>query len=280
MAGEDFIAFMPAWIRDNVRARELWIEGAGEFGYENALEYVQQQPEYDLWFPGNRREDGSVRYSEDLYLSTVDGYKTSLKSVGIDPSIFENLFPNLIEGDVSSSEFWQERVAPAYDQIMMRGQSAIDRYATDWGLAMTREALVASLLDPEGIGNKILQEQISISEIRYEADMTLGSIETNKYLDLTDELYRRGTTVDQARTLFQQADVMMPMLSILAGRHADPDDDFDLEEFTAGTLYNDPDQARRIRRLMAQEQSLFTGGRQTDYVSSQQTGGVSGLVEV
>ena len=280
MAAEDFIAFMPAWIRDNPKAKALWIKGAGEFGYENALEYIQQQPIYDRWFPGNKREDGSIRYSESEYLSAIDGYKSRLQAVGVNPDLFADQFVQLIEGDVSPAEFWDERVAPTYDRIIERGDGMMDRYANDWGLEMTREALFVSLLDPDGLGSKILNRQIGISELRYEADMALGVDVSNRYKDLTEEMYERGYGVDQARSVFQEADAMMPVLSVLANRHADPDDEFDLDEFTAATLYNDPEQSRRMRRLMAQESSSFTGNKVTGFVNSQRTGGLSGLEEV
>jgi hypothetical protein len=93
---------------------------------------------------------------------------------------------------------------------------------------------------------------------------------------LTNELYERDIDLGRVRQLFQQADAMMPALSVLAARHADPDDNFDLNEFTAGTLYNDPEQARRIRTLIAQERSSFTGGKQIEY-SGNKGGGLTGL---
>lgn len=277
---EEYIQFMPAWIRDNPRAKALWIEGAGEFGYDNALEYIQQQDIYDTWFPGNRRDDGSLRYTEGEYLSAIDGYKTRLQAVGVEPSVFAETFVKLIEGDVSPAEFWDERVAPTYDRVIERGEGMMDRYASDWDLEMTREALFVSLLDPDVLGHKILNRQIGISELRYEADIAFGTDVSNRYKDLTEELYDRGYGVDQVRSTFQEADTMMPVLNVLAGRHADPDDTFDLDEFTAASLFNDPGQARRMRRLLAQEESSFTGNKITGYRNSDKTGGLSGLDEL
>ncbi|RKZ89395.1 MAG: hypothetical protein DRQ39_00850 [Gammaproteobacteria bacterium] len=277
MAGEEYEFRVPYWIRQNPILRAAWEEGIVEYGYDGAEDWVRATDEYARQFEGILRDDGSFRMTEGEYLSTMDSYRDSLRAVGVNPDLFAGQFVGLIKGDVSGNEFWQERVTPAYDRVIERGQEAINRYATDWDLEMTQEAILASLLDPDDIGSKILNRQIGISEIRYESDVSLGAAETNKYLDLTSELYEYGVDVGQARDLFQQADVMMPALSILASRHADPDDDFDLEEFTAATIHNDPEQARRIRRLMAQEASTFTGGRQTDYMSSQKTGGVSGL---
>jgi hypothetical protein len=62
---------------------------------------------------------------------------------------------------------------------------------------------------------------------------------------------------------------------VLANRHFDPDDDFDIFEFTAASLFNDPVQRRRMARLIAQEQAQFgsTGG----FARDRGTGGLAGL---
>jgi hypothetical protein len=275
VAIEDYKNLLPAWLRDNPELLISWEEGVAAVGYDNALEWVQQTPQYDLVFPGNRREDGSLRLTENEYFSTMDSYEASLRSVGVNPEMFGEQFISLIVGDVSGSEFWQERVSPIYDRIIDRGEEMIARYANDYGLAMTRESLIASLLDPE-MEVKILNRQIGVTEIRVASDRTLGAAVTDRYADLTNELYERDIELGRVQQLFQQADVMMPVLQVLARRHADPDDTFDLEEFTQGSLYNDPQQARRMRRLVSQEQSTFTGGKQIEYAAGK-SGGLTGL---
>ena len=278
MPVEDYKALLPSWLRDNPELLISWEEGVAAVGYDNALEWVQQTPQYDLVFPGNRREDGSLRLTEKEYFSTMDSYEASLRAVKVNPDMFGEQFITLIEGDVSGAEFWQERVSPIYDRIIDRGEEMIARYANDYGLAMTRESLIASLLDPE-MEVKILNRQIGVTEIRVASDRTLGAMVTDRYADLTNELYERDIDLGRVNQLFQQADAMMPVLQTLARRHADPDDTFDLEEFTQGTLYNDPEQARRIRTLVAQERSSFTGGKQIEYAQNK-TGGLSGLESV
>jgi hypothetical protein len=69
---------------------------------------------------------------------------------------------------------------------------------------------------------------------------------------------------------------LVPALNVLTRRHADPDDTFDLEEFVAADLFEDPTQRRRMRRLVNQERASFTGGR-PGTLSTLQTGGVTGL---
>lgn len=271
-------SLLDPWLRNNPVLLAKWEEGVGLVGYTDALEWVQQSPEYDVVFPGNKREDGSIRYSEDEYLAVIESYQDTLISVGLEPSTFSELFPGLIEGNVSGDEFRVERVEPMYDLIIERGQAAIDRYAQDWNLDMTVEAILAAALDPQGIGSKILNRQISISSLRYESDRLLGSETTNQYLDLAVDMYEAGTTQPEAVRMYEKARTALPVLSALARRHADPDDTFDLDEFAIATLYNDPEESRRMRRLVAQESSLFTGGSAVDFAKSR-AGGVAGLAE-
>ena len=71
---------------------------------------------------------------------------------------------------------------------------------------------------------------------------------------------------------------MLPALQVLAARHADPDDTFDLGEFTQAQIMNDPMQRQRIRRLVAQEQSDFSqGAGQASAFELDQTGQKLGL---
>lgn len=275
MAAEDYEWRLPYWIRGDAELRRLWEQGVGEYGYNEAEDYVRSTDYYAQKFEGIRRDDGSYRMEEGEYIANMESYAQSLAAVGVEPSLFQDQFISLIKGDVSGPEFWQERVSPVYDRVIDRGDEMMTRYAEDWGIEMSRPALIASLLDPEMIGNKVLNRQLGISEIRYELDEALGTQQTERYLDLTTEMYERDTTLGEAEAVFGRARTALPTLEVLARRHADPDDDFDLEEFTQATLWNDPEQARRMRRLISQEQSQFTGG--AFEVSRSQTGGVSGL---
>lgn len=278
MAVEDYVSLLPAWIRDNPGILEAWQEGVANVGYDNALEWVQQTPAYDAAFPGNKRDDGSLRMTENEYMSRVDAYHRDLTSVGLNPGIFGDQIVDLIEGDVSPTEFWEERLKPMWDRITERGPDLIARYANDYNLTMTKEALLASALDTR-ISDLVMSRRISLSEIRAQSDKAFGMEYTDRYENLTQELLELGDfdAVD-ARSLFQQAKALMPTLSVLAGRHADPDDDFDLTEFAGAVELGDVEQQLRMKRLMAQEDAAFTGGGQIDLARTQ-SGGVAGLAQ-
>jgi hypothetical protein len=147
-------------------------------------------------------------------------------------------------------------------------------YAQNNGLQLSFEAILAAALDPDDIGTKILNRQIGMAEIGGEG------IEAGFAPDvgLVEQLYERGVTREEAQQEFATAANYVPVLNVLARRHADPDDDFDLEEFVAADVFNDPTQRRRMRRLMQQERASFTGGRGT-FAQDRETGGVVGLTE-
>ena len=278
MAAEDYDWRLPYWLRNDPELRALWEEGVAEFGYTQAEDYVRSTDYYVEAFDGIRRDDGSYRFNEDEYLANMDSYRQSIAATGVDPSLFEGMFVELIKGDVSGNEFWQERVAPVYDRILDRGNDLVAQYSKDWGLEMTREALIASLLDPEMIGSKILNRQIGISEIRYSGGDYQEQMSTphDTFDQLTERMYEQDITKDEAERFFGAARDLVPTMSALASRHADPDDDFDINEFASAALWNDPEQARRMRRLTAQESSLFSGIGGAGVVRSR-AGGLAGL---
>jgi hypothetical protein len=245
-----------------------------------AIEAVRADAGYDEVFAGNKREDGSVRNTESDYLATIESYEDSIEAIRLNSKLaqFQEQFVKLIIGNVSGVEFWQDRVKVVYDRVMQNTDAVREEYALAMGIGITDEEILASILDPQGLGNAILEQTISISELRGEYRdrwQDIDSIEADYFL----ELDKYGVDQDVARNLFANADTLMPAIEILARRHADADDTFDLREFTNAALYGDPFQASRMRRLMAQERASFaSSSSQVDVVRSRLTG-ATGLEE-
>jgi hypothetical protein len=269
----DYGILMP-WMPDELI--QIYNDAYVEYGDPDfAWAAVRQSPAYDQYFAGNRREDGTVRMTEQEYVAVKEGYNDVFLSVGLNPKLFEEQYLALIEGDVSPDELMRDRVLPVYERILEATPDIMARYANDWGLEMTPAAILAAALDPDGVGTQILNKQIALSEIGGEAAESGYNID----IEYAERLQEAGLDRGTADQLFSKAENMMPVLQTLAARHADPDDTFDLEEFVSGELFQDPKERRRVRRLMAQESSTFTGGAQLDYVRSR-TGGVAGLADL
>jgi hypothetical protein len=237
---------------------------------------VRQDPRYAQWFPGNLTEDGRPRYSEDVYAAVVASYDDVFRSVGIDGVALNEMreqYGNLIAGDVSPQELEANRVAPMYDRIVLASDAIRSYYASEFGVELGLTDLIASAMNPD-LGNKVLTKQISLAEIGGEAAESgydLGS-------ETIGKLFESGKVDREAADrLFQSAENLLPTLNVLAARHADPDDEFDINEFIQADIFQNPEQRRRMNRLVAQERSTFTGGGQTDYLRDQRSGGVAGL---
>lgn len=261
-------AWMPAEAREVFRT--AWVEDE-----ETAWQVVRNDPRYETWFPGNRTDDGRVRIPEADYARTIVEYEDVFRSIGINPDWFKGRFGDLIRGEVTPDELARDRIQPMYDRIVSQSTAIRQYYAETYGMGdMTAEAFMAGVLDPE-LGSQILAGQISVAEIGGEALESGFSITEG----FAQQLLEAGMGRQAADRVFTQAETALPTLSILAQRHADPDDDFNLEEFTSAMVFSDPAQLRRIRRLRSQEESLFTNATTDVMYKRTDPGGVSGLAQ-
>lgn len=274
----DISQLMPSWIPAGLAKaweREFYALGGSSVpgAAANATEIMRTDPKYqdryDRNFPGNRREDGTLRLTEQEYSRRVDAYANALEGVNVNPDVFRRKFGGLIEGDVGEAEFTQ-RVESMYERVIDSAPAIKSFYAENWGRDMSDSAIVASFLDPD-VGNAILDRRIAISEIGGEASQKgfdLG-------LDWSKKLYRAGVSKEQAQGLFGAGATEVPLLNVLAQRHEDPDDEFDIKEFTQAAIFDDPVQRRRMRRLMAQEESTWSGD--AVFKEDRESGGMTGL---
>ena len=245
----------------------VFIDGYVEFGdVELALARMRQAPAYEDYFGGNRRPDGTLRFSEAEYASYRERFRLTLASINVNPDLFTDHFIDLVEGDVSPSEF-AARVDSIYERVIDQAPTIRAYYAQTQGLELSDSAILASVLDPD-LGRLILDRTISMAEVGGEAALRGFGIE----LPTAERLVQAGVTRQGAQELFGQAAETLPILDVLAARHNDPDDDFDLNEFLSAAIFDDPEQRRRIRRLVAAEESSFSQALYARGQSGQVTG--------
>jgi len=236
-----------------------------------ALQEVRLTDEYQAIFRGNYDpESGQVRMTESNYFASKAKFDATLISVGLNPDPFEDEWIRALEGDVSPTEM-TGRIESAYERIIEWAPEIRQFYSDTYGIDMTDAAIVGSVLSPR-IGEELISKQMTMAEIGGEA-ATRGF---NIGKDLAEELYNRQLGRSDAAGFFGSAANQLPVLDVLAKRHDDPDDDFDLEEFVTAGIYDDPTQRRRIRRLVAQEGSMFTSGK---VARERSTGALTGLTE-
>ena len=99
----DVRALLP-WLPGNLTQMftDLWAEHGDA---ELALAHLRQTPEHRQAFPGIRRDDGSLRYTEQDYMRTRQGFESTLGEFGLDSGDFD--FVGLFEGEVTAQQFGQ-----------------------------------------------------------------------------------------------------------------------------------------------------------------------------
>lgn len=234
---------------------QMVIDGYIEHGNpERALAEARMSDVYRELFPGNVREDGSLRYTEQGYASYVERAQLALASVNINPDLFGSQIVEALANGVQIGEF-EQRVDSVYERVIDAVPEIRQWYAQNYDIEMSDSAILAASLDPE-IGRQILDGQLTNAEIGGEAALRGFGLDLN----LADRIRQRGVDRAGAGEVFSQAAEQLPVLDVLAQRHNDPDDDFDLNEFLNASIFDDPTERRRIRRLVSQERALFTGG--------------------
>ena len=234
---------------------DTWVDGMIKHGNpEVALGLVRQHPSYDTYFAGNRREDGSLRFSEQEYARQIEGYERVLQYYDIPIDTFRHRFKDLIVGGVAAEEF-QSRVDRTYVEVMSRSDQIKQAYANYYGLTdISDAALLASAIDPS-LSPAELQLRISRAQIGGAAKESGFDIHYNE----AARLQSAGLGYEAAANFYRQAKGLMPTLGDLVARHNDPDDEFSLDELTDALIFSDPEQAKRISRLTSGEKSLFSG---------------------
>ena len=118
---------------------------------------------------------------------------------------------------------------------------------------LTPEAIFMGALDPS-IGEEIISGRITAAQIGGEASRAGFTITRTE----AENLRKAGLNQAQARQLYTAAQKDLPRLQELQQRQEPSDDALTLEEFTQAVVFQDPDQLENIRRLEAEETSMFS----------------------
>lgn len=238
-----------------------------------ALATMRSSEAYERWFPANRREDGTFRYTEQEYFAARRGMEMLLSDYGQDPSGYADRIVAAMGGEVSVQEFG-ERLQLLWSDVMQQIPQIRQAYVTEFGLsdvdpAVSDSNLFASFLNP-GASLQELRVRTGQAGIVGQA----AAYGFNRGFGRADELRRAGLDAAGARNLYQQAALQVPTLSALSARYYDTADPFDLDDFEDALTGLDPSEQEHARRLVQFERSSFTERGQ---IMRGQTGGLSGL---
>jgi len=220
-----------------------------------AMAAVEQDPRLEEFFPGIRRDNGTLRMPINEYGAVVEAFDEALLRAGINPTTMRGRYGELIEGNVSADEF-RSRVVAMSERVLAEEPAMMEMYASYYGIEMNRGSLIAAALDPQ-INEAILSRQISTAEIGGAA--AIAGFRLSR--DTATELYQYGLTEQTARETFMEAAQKLPGFGRAAERQREGE--FGLGEYLgAANLLGTAEQRRlateKAGRMLAGEASQFT----------------------
>lgn len=232
---------------------QIFVDEWAETGNrELAQAAMRASDAYNTYFPGNRRDDGTLRHTEAEYFSIKDAYRTIYREYGLNPSLFEDRFTELIVNDQSPAEH-ARKLGAAYEGLINNIPEVRQIYAQHGNIELSDQAIFASVIDPK-IGEAIINRRISVAQVAGEGAARDFDISQ----EFAGDLVSGGLDQMAARTLFSDAQGQLNTIDTLVRRHHDPDDDFDIEEFADANVFGDAVQNRRIQRALRAEAASFT----------------------
>lgn len=247
-------AMFPHWPKQLLdEYRQQWV-ATGDA--DQALALVRQGKNYDQFYPGNRRSDGTLRFSEGEYYATVVGYRNTLRSYGLDPTEFEarGLFAKAIEGELSVNEV-ARRTSAVYTSLEADIPQMRQWYARNYDINLSDQAIFASALD-SSIGEDLLAQRLTSAQIGGLA----ASFGFQRDYRQVSKLAGAGLDRDEAKQLYGRAQAELGNLNALAGRWDRYDRNVDIGEFEDAMASGSVKTQQRFEGLVRSEQSSFGQG--------------------
>ena len=252
------------------RLVRLFLNKYAESGNERlALAEMRADPIMVEIYPGIKRDDGSLRMTEQEYVAAVDNMKASVRKFNLNPNEFNDDIVQAIGGDVSPLEFSQ-RLDAGYEGVVNNIPQVKQAYLDNFGVDLPDESIFAMFVSPN-VATKILEGQIRASQVIGEAEAAgFGSITAQVAQSLTAQ----GLTQEGARKGFGEAALSLPGIQTAAlsqGR-----DNIGVAEYVEATQLGDAQQLRELQNVINQnraESAAILGA------ATNRAGQVTGLIE-
>ena len=229
---------------------------------EGALTHMRESKLYDNYYGGNKRDDGSLRMTERQYYNRQLRYNEILRDYGIptNSTFFKSKFADLVAGGKAGDpnlQTFAEDMARVYVGVVQQAPQVRQWFQANFGNGadLTDAAIFASALDTSK-SPLIYQAEINQSQIGGAALANSFSLNLQEVRRLSDH----GLEQAAAQRLFSDAALQIPTYKQLAERHNDPDDDFDINDYTDALVIRDANELRTMARLLGAENSLFRSG--------------------
>ena len=254
------------------RLIEVYVQGFVETGDRNlALLKMRSDPLMETVYPGIRKNDGTLRMTEQEYIVAKEFMELELRNYNLNPQVFGEDIVDAISGDVSPQEF-SERLQAGYQNIVQNIPQVKQVYLREFNLDLNEESIFGMFISPR-LSTAVLDNQIRQSQILAEAETALGTRALT--VQVARGLQQQGLTQAQARRGFQGAAALLPGLSQGAERFGRGD--VTATEYVQATELGDQDVAERIRRI---ESQITSASSANAGAARTRTGEVVGLEEI
>ena len=252
------------------RLVRLFLNKYAESGDERlALAEMRADPIMVEIYPGIKRDDGSLRMTEQEYVAAIDNMKASVRKFNLNPNEFGDDIVQAISGDVSPLEFSQ-RLDAGYEGVVNNIPQVKQAYLDNFGIDLPDESIFAMFVSPN-VATKILEGQIRASQVIGEAEAAgFGSVTAQVAQSLTAQ----GLTQEGARKGFGEAALTLPGIQTAAlsqGR-----DNIGVADYVEATQLGDAQQLRELQNVINQnraESAAILGA------ATNRAGQVTGLIE-
>ncbi len=253
---------------------DVFVAAWAQYGDPNlAMAALRQDSRYDSFFPGNRRQDGTVRKTEAEYLSTMEGYDREMAAFGLNGADFQTQKVRAFTNDRSPNEVASD-LSAVYVGIVTHGDAIRKYYADTIG--------ATGLSDAALLGSAVTFHDAKVSPVEFQRKISIAQIggtgAEHGFTIAQQEAARLasfGLDEAAARTLYTRAQKDLPTLGDLQARFNDPNDPLTVEDYTNAIVLNDPHELGIISRLFGQERSQFSKG---GLLATDRAGGQTGLL--
>lgn len=252
------------------RLIRLFLNKYAESGNERlALAEMRADPIMAEVYPGIKRDDGSLRMTEQEYVAAVDNMKATVRTYNLNPNEFQDDIVSAISGDVSPLEF-RQRMEAGYEGVVNNIPQVKQAYLDNFGIDLPDESIFAMFVSPN-VATKILEGNIRASQVIGEAEAAgFGNITAQ----VGQSLVTQGLTQEGARQGFGQAALTLEGLQGAAARQGRRGPT--ASGYVEATQLGQAEELKNLQNITAQIQSesaAVLGAART------QTGAVTGLEE-
>ena len=252
------------------RLVRIYLDKFNESGNERlAIAEMRADPLTAEVYPGIKRDDGSLRMTEQEYIAAKDNMRASLRDYNLNATEFEDDMTSAISGDVSPLEF-KQRLDAGYEGVVNNIPQVKQAYLDNFGIDLPDESIFAMFVSPT-VATKILEGNIRASQVIGEAEVAgFGNISAQ----VAQSLSQQGLTQEAARKGFGAAS--LSLMGIQSSAASQGRETVTASEYVQATQLGNAEELQNLQNIITQietESSLSTGAAKA------QTGEVVGLTE-